>query len=69
MQHSINDESLVMIKNPDGNTPLHHLFMNFDKYDTSKDVAMIILQFGADPNIENYEGCTPLDMGIRKQQL
>jgi hypothetical protein len=43
MQHSINDESLVMIKNPDGNTPLHHLFMNFDKYDTSKDVAMIIL--------------------------
>ncbi|CAD8121738.1 unnamed protein product [Paramecium sonneborni] len=69
IQHPINDESLVMMRNIDGNTPLHSLMMNFDKHELSTEFGQILLFFGADPNAENYEGCTPLDMAIKKQQL
>ncbi|CAD8202378.1 unnamed protein product [Paramecium octaurelia] len=69
IQHPINDESLVMMRNIDGNTPLHQLMMNFDKYEQSQEFAEILLLYGADPNVENCEGYTPLDMAIRKQQI
>ncbi|CAD8096038.1 unnamed protein product [Paramecium primaurelia] len=69
IQHYINDESLVMMRNIDGNTPLHQLMMNFDKHEQSSEFAEILLQYGADPNAENYEGYTPLDMAIKKQQI
>ncbi|CAK60731.1 unnamed protein product (macronuclear) [Paramecium tetraurelia] len=69
IQHPINDESLVMMRNIDGNTPLHQLMMNFDKYEQSSEFAEILLLYGADPNVENCEGYTPLDIAIRKQQI
>ncbi|CAD8111573.1 unnamed protein product [Paramecium sonneborni] len=69
VQHPINDESLVMMRNLDGNTPLHQLMMHFDKHEQSSEFAQILLFYGADPNVENYEGQTPLDMAIKKQQL
>ena len=40
--------------------------MNFDKYDTSSEFAQILLFYGADPNVENNEGYTPLEMAIKK---
>ncbi|CAD8091132.1 unnamed protein product [Paramecium primaurelia] len=58
-----------MHRNMDGNTPLHQLMMNFDKHENSTEFANIILQYGAEPNIENYEGSTPLDVAIKKQQI
>ncbi|CAD8179169.1 unnamed protein product [Paramecium pentaurelia] len=69
IQHPINYESLVMLRNIDGNTPLHQLMMNFDKNEFSSEFALILLLFGADPNVENYEGYTPLEMAIKKQQF
>ncbi|CAD8195837.1 unnamed protein product [Paramecium octaurelia] len=67
--HPINQESFVMLRNIDGNTPLHQLMMNFDKHEFSSEFALILLLFGADPNAENYEGFTPLEMAIKKQQI
>ncbi|CAK58141.1 unnamed protein product (macronuclear) [Paramecium tetraurelia] len=67
--HPINQESLVMLRNIDGNTPMHQLMMNFDKHEFSSEFALILLMFGADPNAENYEGFTPLEMAIKKQQV
>ncbi|CAK59613.1 unnamed protein product (macronuclear) [Paramecium tetraurelia] len=64
-----NQEVLLMHRNMDGNTPLHQLMMNFDKHENSSEFANTILQYGAEPNVENYEGSTPLDVAIKKQQI
>lgn len=41
--HSINEDSLAMFKNIDGNTPLHIVFMNFARNTEADQVAQILL--------------------------
>ncbi|CAD8145273.1 unnamed protein product [Paramecium pentaurelia] len=66
-QHT--DLNLINFRNIDGNTPLHHLFMNYTKSPDAKEIADILLYLGADPNGENNEGWTPLDLAVRKGQI
>lgn len=40
--------------------------MNFDKSNESYDCALLLLKYGTDPNVENYELYTPLEMAIKK---
>lgn len=40
--------------------------MNFNKNDDAKEIANILLNLGADPNVENNEGWSPLDLAVRK---
>lgn len=55
----------VNIQDKYGNTPLHELA----KYDVSRsqnraEVLLYLLSQGADPEIKNYEGKTPLDVAV-----
>jgi ankyrin repeat protein len=40
--------------------------MNFNKNDDAKEIASVLLNLGADPNNENNEGWSPLDLAVRK---
>ncbi|CAK81776.1 unnamed protein product (macronuclear) [Paramecium tetraurelia] len=66
-QHT--DLNLINFRNIDGNTPLHQLFMNYSKSPDAKEMANILLILDADPNSENNEGWTPLDLAVRKGQI
>ncbi|CAK68866.1 unnamed protein product (macronuclear) [Paramecium tetraurelia] len=63
------DLNLIHFRNVDGNTPLHQLFMNYSKSPDAKVMADVLLSLGADPNGENNEGWTPLDLAVRKGQI
>ena len=43
--------------------------MNFNKNDDAKEIASVLLNLGADPNNENNEGWSPLDLAVRKGQV
>lgn len=64
--NSINYESLLMLEDFDGNTPLHKLMMNFNNNEFSKEIALILIKYCVDLNIENYDGFTPLDISVKK---
>ncbi|CAD8060481.1 unnamed protein product [Paramecium primaurelia] len=63
------DLNLINFRNIDGNTPLHQLFMNYSKGPDAKEMANLLLLLDADPNSENNEGWTPLDLAVRKGQV
>lgn len=62
-------ETLVMFRNMDGNTPLHMLMINFNKNAFSQKMADKLLESGADPNAQNYEGWSCLDVAVKRGQI
>lgn len=40
--------------------------MNFNNNEFSKEIALILIKYGIDLNIENYDGFTPLDISVKK---
>ena len=53
----------------EGNTPLHLLFSVFSKnLEVSKEIAQLLVDYGADPNQLNNDLWTPLHLAIRRGQ-
>ncbi|EGR31963.1 leucine rich repeat protein [Ichthyophthirius multifiliis] len=56
--------------NAEGNTPLHFIFSNFIKDpEESAKIAQILLDNGANPNLENNEKWTPLHLAVKKGSI
>jgi len=54
----------------EGNTPLHVLCSIFSKsLISSREIAIMLMGSGADPNLPNNDGWTPLHLAIRRGQI
>ncbi|KAL4470219.1 hypothetical protein ABPG74_011830 [Tetrahymena malaccensis] len=57
------------LQDVDGNTSLHYIMTIFSRdISNSGKIAEILLEHGADPNIKNKDGWTPLHLAVRRSQ-
>ncbi|EAR89626.2 ankyrin repeat protein (macronuclear) [Tetrahymena thermophila SB210] len=57
------------LQDVDGNTSLHYIMTIFSRdISNSAKIAEILLEHGADPNIKNKDGWTPLHLAVRRSQ-
>ena len=62
IQIFLNDKENLNIQDEDGNTPLHNLIILADGSDKFDLALLTMLNYGADPDLENNNGETPKDL-------
>lgn len=56
-------------KDMNGNASLHYLFMIFNKNPAeARRIGQLLLEYHADPNLENEDGWSPIHLATNKQQ-
>jgi len=62
VQIFLNDKENLNIQDENGNTPLHNLIILADGSDKFDLALLTMLNYGADPDLENSDGETPKDL-------
>jgi ankyrin repeat protein len=68
IQFLLHRRAYINLQDREGNTPLHKIFLDLSRYKVFypglKEKTKLFLEAGADVNIKNNEGKTPLDLAV-----